>query len=100
MTRECLSSSLSPVYYSYNYLDGRIVPDATNVDDFVGGATGERVIIFPVDVERWCLVKVELLLNFSICRIPNNRRLVNAGRKDVFAIPIPFQRKYWPRVPP
>ena len=37
-------------YYSYNYLDGRIMPNATDVDDFVGGATGECVIILPVDI--------------------------------------------------
>ena len=77
---------------SLERLGGLVAAELADVDALVGGARGEADVGLPVDVERRRRVEGELLRAQARRRVPNDRRLVHAGRENVVALQQQQQR--------
>lgn len=67
----------------------------TDVDALVSGATSERCIGLPINVEGRSAMETELLSTLAAGGVPNDGGLVDTGAEDVITAFIPFQREYW-----
>lgn len=72
---------------------GLQLAELAHVDHLVGRARRERRVVAPVDVERGRRVERELLPRAARRRVPDDRRLVHAGRQDQRALLVPLERE-------
>ena len=75
---------------SLEALDRFVNVKFAHMNTLIRGATGERSISLPVDIQCGCTVKAKLLSALATRGIPNNCCLVDTSAKNIIATFVPF----------